>query len=311
MKDVTKGSVGFAHMTITIQEIVDGYAYGLDNYGRNVKVPIDIQRAKGSNPVVGETWIIDKALGPWTFAATLDNPGVLVSAIDAGPGISINDTNPDIPVVSNTGVLSVVAGTNVTVDDTDPQNPVVSSEGGGGGGISEIDSPLGTIRVTDSTGPTTGVDLNNPFELHSPDGYNYIQGFTGNGFSAFSVEAGASNCSIATDRFNPGFGETTYGYLTMSDSPTGVSEFIIGEGSPLGLLYTNGYAAIYLDTDVGNVWQNTGGDAATWHQVGAPGYFGITAGMPGFSPPTAGAFMTDVDGSMWIYSTGAIWNHIT
>lgn len=35
------------------------------------------------------------------------------------------------------GVLSIVAGTNVTVDDTDPQNPIVSASGGGGSGTVE------------------------------------------------------------------------------------------------------------------------------------------------------------------------------
>lgn len=37
-----------------------------------------------------------------------------------------------------TPVLSVVAGTNVTVDDTDPQNPVVSATGSGGGGVESV-----------------------------------------------------------------------------------------------------------------------------------------------------------------------------
>ncbi len=30
------------------------------------------------------------------------------------------------------GVLSIVEGTNITIDDTDPQNPIISSTGGGG-----------------------------------------------------------------------------------------------------------------------------------------------------------------------------------
>lgn len=313
-KDPSFGSTGFHQLLFTIDEITAGYAYGTDNFNRSLKIPVGIQRAKAAPPQAGEQWLLTKDLGPWTFAAVMNNPITnIVESVVAGDGISVNDDDPLNPIVTNTGVYSVVAGTNVTVDDTDPHNPIVSATGGGGGGgISEIDSPLGTIHVTDSTGPTTGVDLNNPFELHSPNGYNNITGFTGNTFSGFSVEAGASNCSIQTDRFDPGYdvGETTYGSLTMSNSPAGLSQFIIGEGSPLGLLYTSVYAAIYLDTDVGNVWQNTGGDAATWTQVGAPGYLGITSGMPGVST-APGYFMTDVDGSMWIYSTGAIWNHIT
>lgn len=39
--------------------------------------------------------------------------------------------------LEGTGVQSVVAGTNVTVDNTDPQNPIVSATGGGGGSIGD------------------------------------------------------------------------------------------------------------------------------------------------------------------------------
>lgn len=48
--------------------------------------------------------------------------------------VSIGEVSgPPGPAGDGAGVLSVVAGTNVTVDDTDPQNPVVSATGGGGG----------------------------------------------------------------------------------------------------------------------------------------------------------------------------------
>src|SRR5688572_3824385 len=62
------------------------------------------------------------------------------------------------------GVLSVVAGTNVTVDDTDPQNPIVSSTGGGGtvasvtgSSVDNTDPANPIVRLTDSR-TVTGAD---------------------------------------------------------------------------------------------------------------------------------------------------------
>jgi hypothetical protein len=53
------------------------------------------------------------------------------------------------------GIQSVQAGTNVTVDNTDPQNPIISATGGGGG----VESVTGNIvDNTDPANPT--VDFN-------------------------------------------------------------------------------------------------------------------------------------------------------
>lgn len=53
------------------------------------------------------------------------------------------------------GVLSVVAGTNITVDNTDPQNPIISAGGGGSGTVTSFSagnlSPLFTTNVADAT----------------------------------------------------------------------------------------------------------------------------------------------------------------
>lgn len=58
-------------------------------------------------------------------------------------------------VIATSGVQSVVAGTNVTVDNTDPQNPIVSATGGGGDS-----SPLttkGDIYTYDTDNARLGV----------------------------------------------------------------------------------------------------------------------------------------------------------
>lgn len=66
------------------------------------------------------------------------------------------------------GVQTVVAGDNVTVDDTDPQNPIVSSTGGGGGSALGFYTPvrLASIDASEMTlsppsGPANidGVDV--------------------------------------------------------------------------------------------------------------------------------------------------------
>ena len=56
---------------------------------------------------------------------------------------------------ADSAVQSVVAGTNVTVDNTDPQNPVVSASGGGGGML------LGYAKTTATTTGTTSSTIPN------------------------------------------------------------------------------------------------------------------------------------------------------
>lgn len=53
----------------------------------------------------------------------------LIEAVQGGQSVSLTVNQVSSGGV---GVTSVVAGTNVTVDNTDPQNPIVSASGGGG-----------------------------------------------------------------------------------------------------------------------------------------------------------------------------------
>ena len=141
-KDPSFGSNGFHQLLFTIQEVTAGYAYGTDNFNRNLKIPVSIQRAKGVQPAAGEQWLLTKDLGPWTFAAIMNNANTTI-------------------------VESVVAGTNVTVDNTDPANPIVSASGGGGGAVIHIHSVNNnlpsdsghvylTVQNYDAASPTTG-----------------------------------------------------------------------------------------------------------------------------------------------------------
>lgn len=54
-----------------------------------------------------------------------------------------------------TGVQTIVAGTNISVDDTDPQNPIVSSLGGGGA----VDSVNGETGIVVLSASDVGADV--------------------------------------------------------------------------------------------------------------------------------------------------------
>ncbi len=104
-KDPSFGSLGFHQLLFTIQEITAGYAYGTDQFQVNRKIPVAVQRAKGAQPSIGEQWLITKDLGPWTFAAIMNNPSEA-----AGETIEIADggfAGAQFPTGSNEAVLIV------------------------------------------------------------------------------------------------------------------------------------------------------------------------------------------------------------
>lgn len=69
----------------------------------------------GQNPALSPDW------------SELSGTAVGIAGVTAGPGISIDNTNPAQPQISNTGVLQIQGGVGVVVDNTDPQNPIIDS----------------------------------------------------------------------------------------------------------------------------------------------------------------------------------------
>lgn len=67
-----------------------------------------------------------------------------------------------VPGGGDSGIQSIVAGTNVTVDDSDPQNPIVSATGGGGGGaVNSVNGQTGVVVLdSEDVGAASAEDVN-------------------------------------------------------------------------------------------------------------------------------------------------------
>ena len=98
-------SRGSNQTRVTVQSVDGPIAIVTDQTGRTLQVRRDLMRAKGNPPVVGESWIIDKALGnQWTFALCL--------GVSTG-GVTVLDTN-----LQTTVLCVVTLGSNQAVGAT-------------------------------------------------------------------------------------------------------------------------------------------------------------------------------------------------
>lgn len=78
---------------------------------------------------------------------------VVLSAVDVGAdsvgsassALSSANAYTDNEIAGLSFVESVVAGDNVTIDDSDPQNPVISSSGGGSGDVASVNGLTGIV----------------------------------------------------------------------------------------------------------------------------------------------------------------------
>lgn len=70
------GAMGSPWLSVQIDDITGNIASVTDQFGKQRSVRTDYQRAKGIRPRVGEKWVIDRSLGFWTFACTLEDYGL-------------------------------------------------------------------------------------------------------------------------------------------------------------------------------------------------------------------------------------------
>ena len=89
--------------------------------------------------------------------------GVLSVTGGVDPGIRVDNTDPQQPVIFNTGVITVTAGDGINVNDIDPQNLIITSTAingvQAGSGIQVLGSPqlplitnLGVLQLTPGNG---------------------------------------------------------------------------------------------------------------------------------------------------------------
>lgn len=67
--NATGTNTGITHKKAVVERIEGEHAICRDTHGHRNYVRIDIQRAKGLAPGVGETWMLANDMGMWTFAA--------------------------------------------------------------------------------------------------------------------------------------------------------------------------------------------------------------------------------------------------
>ncbi len=154
--------------------------------------------------------------------------GGTVTSVNSGTGISVDNTDPDNPIINNTGVLSNIAGTgisissatgNSTITNTAPDQTVVLT---GSGGITitgtypsfNVDSVFGgVITVTAGTNISiTGTASDPIINNTAPD-----QVVTISGAGATSVAGSYPNFTVSS----PAIPDLS-GYVTGSGSPGSV-----------------------------------------------------------------------------------------
>jgi len=118
---------------------------------------VTIDKSDPKNPIISASGGGGGSTDWGSIGGTLSNQTDLQNALDgkvntvAGKQLSdenytLTEKNKLSGVGDGAQVVSVVAGSNITIDNTDPQNPIVSSSGGGSGGKQL------TNKTTDPTG---------------------------------------------------------------------------------------------------------------------------------------------------------------
>lgn len=130
---------------------------------------VTVDNTDPQNPIVSASGTIGTSWG--SIGGTLSDQTDLQNALDGKvntvAGKQLSDENYTLAeknklsgVGDGAQVVSVVAGSNITIDNTDPQNPIVSSSGGGSGGkqlTNKTSDPTGNLPawaawIADSSG---------------------------------------------------------------------------------------------------------------------------------------------------------------
>lgn len=119
-----KNTQGLPYMKAVVTDVTDRMAIVVDQFGKHHDVRIDLRRGKGPFPRVGEMWLLDRELGPWTFAACMkaDLPKVTGSTDDIPALISLIAALTEIGLIED----------HTTSDQIRALHPHTHPESGGG-----------------------------------------------------------------------------------------------------------------------------------------------------------------------------------
>lgn len=237
----------------------------------------------------------------------------LIEAVQGGVSVSLTVSQVS---TGGVGVLSVVAGTNVTVDNTDPQNPIVSATGSGGSVMAV------TGEFVDNTDPTnpviTGIqaalDLKEAlYRVFDRKIANYPLVLTD---STKGIEMNLAGANTVTVPLNSSVAFPIGTMIPVVQYGAGLTS-IVGEGSPgdvtihtsAGNLDSPGqYAPMVLRKIAADEWYLWNG-TATSGGAGTVTSVGFTGGIISIADPTTTPAFTvaGTSGGVVYFSSASTW----
>lgn len=123
-------SIGMPYMVVTVDSLDGDYAMVSDQFRNRRQIDLRVRRGKFPGPAVGESWIIDRVLGVWSFAAivnyagggaalvgpTFSYPGSLYAAVS---GLYVVQTAMRITKIVLSGVTQTHSEATVKLMDGD------------------------------------------------------------------------------------------------------------------------------------------------------------------------------------------------
>lgn len=297
-------SVGFLAKLVTVSSITeDGQtALTTDRMNTETRVPMLVQRSKGPLPQVGESWLIDQALGAWTFAAisaSSDDQFVGGSAGASGPAeIIVAPAPPASPVPGQLWINSAAGnelfrwggsswigtqwGTTALADSavTAPKilpGSITSAQLAAHAGITAQQvafsvTDIGGVKVT--TGTTQPRDPDFGDIWFDPDAGNMMSIWNGNAwvpyqFGAGAIQPGSLTGAQLSDA--PTIGSTQVNFTASDIGAVGVSISDTPPADPvIGDLWFDGTSEYELKQWTGSAWApfQFGGQAIAPDSIG-------------------------------------------
>lgn len=180
--------------------------------------------------------------GRWvSFQSGFDT--LVVQSIVAGTGIAVDNTDPENPVISNTGVLSVTPGTGIANSGT-AQNPIIENAG-------VLSVSAGTNVSITGTAQNPIINSSNPGGTVTAVSVATANGFAGNSSGGATPELTLSTTVtgilVGNGTAVSAAGTTGTGDIVLEDSPTIETPSIVGTNgaqAPLSASLTDTSSAV-------------------------------------------------------------------